>query len=104
MTEVPAHIIDKTLRLKIAPNMSGKSTIHEYLLELLGKVWIDTEFTSKRPFGYSGWKSVIEIAMVDADIVNGVIDEYGYLDEVDENRATEIILACISSLDFVPGE
>jgi hypothetical protein len=101
--EVSPEIIRQTLALKLVANDAGESTVRGYLLHLLRKVWLDDEFTSKRPFGNSGWKSYIELPMVMAGLVDGDIDEDGYLNSLDSVRSSEIILACISSLDCPPA-
>lgn len=69
-------------------NDAGVETVREYLFKLLYDVWLyDEGFDGKRPFGNSGWKWELYIALIRAGIVNGSFDEYGYVDEFsDEER------------------
>jgi hypothetical protein len=88
--------VNKILALPLEDNDAGAATICDYLCALLKAVWTEEEgFSGKRPFGNSGWKSNIEVALVEAGAVEGEIDEDGYLARVDSRAVNKIILDCI---------
>jgi hypothetical protein len=94
--------LNNILGLPLEDNDAGAATIGDYLHALLKAVWIEEEgFSGKRPFGNSGWKSDIECALVEAGIVDGEIDEDGYLERVDSNAVDRLIVDCI--LDVFKG-
>ena len=67
------------LNIKMLENDAKAETIGEYLKMLLLKVWKEQEeFDSKRPFGNSGWDYEIQVALVHAGVIDGVIDDGGY--------------------------
>ena len=73
-------------------NDAGAKTVGEYLKKLLLTLWDEEEgFSGKRPFGNSGWKYEVYTALISAKVVNGKLDEYGYVDEVDYHTADCII-------------
>lgn len=56
-------------------------TIREYLHKLLETLWIEGEgFSSKRPFGNSGWENDLIIPLVKAGFVEGKLS---YFDDED---------------------
>lgn len=72
-------------------------TIKEYLCKLLRTLWRHQEgFSGKRPFGNSGWEYDLYIPLVKAKVINGEIDEDGYLDSVDEKAGHRVIDNCIT--------
>lgn len=88
--------MNKILALPLEDNDAGAATIGEYLCALLKAVWTKEEgFSGKRPFGNGGWQTFIESALVRAGVVDGKLDEDGYLDEVDSSAVNKIILGCI---------
>ncbi len=75
---------------------SDETALRDILATLLAKVWIEDEgFDGKRPFGNSGWKNDIVAAMVKAGVLDGLLDEWGDLDEVDYDAADALILGAI---------
>jgi hypothetical protein len=95
----PAELLD----LPLPPNDSGAGTVRGYLVKLLASVWEEGEgFSGKRPFGNSGWQSDFYPALISAGIIEGTLDEDGWLDDVpraSEEKAAALILAAIRSLD-----
>lgn len=84
-------------------NDAGAATVREYLAALLAELWKEGEaFSGKRPFGNSGWEWDVYAALVAAGLVDGVLDEDGYLDEVDAQQADRLILRAIASLGGTP--
>lgn len=83
----------------MSDNDAGASTVREYLVKLLEQVWIEAEgFSGKRPFGNSGWEYEAYEALVRSDLIEGVIDEDGYLETVDARHADALIREAIRSL------
>lgn len=84
--------------LEIPIDHDGASvTLRTYLLDLLATLWREGEdFSSKRPFGNSGWQYDVYIALVRSGHVPGSVDEDGYVDEVDERAADELIMAALA--------
>ena len=54
-------------------------------------------------FGNSGWDGELAIALVRAGLVEGEIDEDGYLDGADFGRAEALVLSAIESLNDAPA-
>lgn len=74
-------------------------TIKDYLIDLLDSLWDEKEcFNGKRPFGNSGWQFDIFAALVEADIINGKIDEDGNLEECNNDLGEQLISQAIQSL------
>ena len=102
--EFTTQEIRQVLDLELGPNDSGKPTVRAYLIELLRKVWDEGEgFDGKRPFGNSSWDYDFVPAMVRAGIINGKLDEDGYVEHADDRRLNALVLAAIHALD-VPRE
>lgn len=87
------------LKLKLTGDDFEGVTIKWYLQELLMTLWRDGEsFSGKRPFGNSGWEYDLYIPLINAELVKGKLDEYGYVEEfTDEEikKANQIIFDCI---------
>lgn len=80
----------------------GPTTIKGYLKTILLRLWNEGEgFSSKRPFGNSCWEFDLYLPLIKAGVVEGIIDENGYLDElkpVNEKIANDLIREIINSL------
>jgi hypothetical protein len=76
---------------------SDGETVGAYLRALFATLWRRGEkFSAKRPFGYSGWQADVYLALVEADLVAGVIDPDGYLAALDEVTAQALVQAIIA--------
>jgi hypothetical protein len=80
-------------------DLSKTVTIKEYLCELLLALWSEGEsFSGKRPFGNSGWEYDLYVPLVRCGAIEGLIDEDGYVERVDEKMAhkkvSELINLC----------
>ena len=61
------------------------NSIREYLFQLLITLWNEGEgFSGKRPFGNSGWEYDLLTPLVEMGVIDGVIDEDGYLEDAYE--------------------
>lgn len=55
-------------------------TIREYLKKILIVLFIvGDEFSGKRPFGNSGWKQDLEVALIQNNIIEGSLDDDGFV-------------------------
>jgi hypothetical protein len=80
-------------------NDAEASSVREYLVRLLATVWREGEgFSGKRPFGNSGWEWELYAALVRGKFVSGEFDSDGYLEDVDTDKADELILEAIREL------
>ena len=85
---------EKQLRkaLKVKFNFEDQTiTIREYLHKLLETLWIEGEgFSSKRPFGSSGWDADLITPLVQAGFIEGkfsdvFLDEEPYLESFNQD-------------------
>ena len=85
-----------------AKNDAGAATVRGYLAALLAELWREGEgFCGKRPFGNSGWEWEVYTALVREELVPGVIDDDGYLDEVDQDAADRVVRDAITTLGAI---
>ena len=89
----------KVLDLKVDNSDFNKDlTIRGYLHLLLTVMWDQkVGFSGKRPFGNSGWEYDLYFPLVKNNIVGGRLDEHGFLEDVDEEKADQIIFKCIDT-------
>jgi len=89
--------------LEMDENDAEAASIGIYLKLLLLKVWEEDEcFSGKRPFGNSGWKWDVYQAMVKGGAIDGKLDEEGFLEEVNEEKADKIIAHLITRIMYSP--
>lgn len=89
----------RVLALELGPNDSGAITVRGYLIALLADLWKYGEgFSGKRPFGNSDWEYDLYMPLVAVGLVQGRLDEEGYIEDVDESAADELIAAAIQEL------
>ena len=80
-------------------NDAEASTVREYLIALLRTLWREQEgFSSKRPFGNSSWDWDLARALVQAGLVEGGLDEDGYLDWANSGAVDRMIGEAIEAL------
>ena len=109
---VPTHTVEnggrvaKALEYRFDSVVWGKIlSIRDYLHTLLHKLWGHGEgFSSKRPFGNSGWESDIYAALVAGGFVSGEIDEDGYLVSCDEDEADQLVFDMIDAIFYGTDE
>ena len=89
------QILDIEFRSK---DLRKKITVRKFLVQLLMTLWDEEEsFSGKRPFGNSGWKSDLEIALIRAGAVAGTI-VHGFVDDIDYDAFDKAIHAAIKAL------
>jgi len=88
------------LDIKMQPNDADASTVKDYLKALLTELWNKGEgFSSKRPFGNSGWEYDLYTALAIAGVVESEYrEEYEEYINIDEGAANELIFEAITSL------
>lgn len=77
--------------------LQKETTIGEYLKHILRHIWNDGALEE----GFDGsWKYDVYITLVENDIVNGKLDKHGFLDDIDEEKANNLISLLIKSIAF----
>lgn len=80
------------LKLPMQQNDAGAETIGEYLTFLLELVWEEEEgFDGKRPFGNSNWQHEVYQALIKAGVVEGKLDQDGYIQSFDRHEAEKLV-------------
>lgn len=80
------------LQLPFESDDTGDLTIGAYLANLLCTLLLEEEsFNGKRPFGNSGWMGDLCVAMIKAGLVDGAIDEDGYLVRCDDDTVVWLL-------------
>ena len=99
MSAATPEQIRQVLDLDLGQNDSGAPTVRGYLVALLTTLWTEEdEFSGKRPFGNSGWQYDFAPAVIRAGLVEGALDEDGYVDTLDNATLNRLVLAAIASL------
>lgn len=95
-------------KIPMQKNDIGAKTIGEYFEKLLLTLWDEQEeFSGKRPFGNSGWEYDVYASLISAGVVDGSLDEEGYVVDVTYSAANDIVCKMIkqifsSTADVVP--
>lgn len=107
---VPAQVTlaDKTLEsaldIRFDSDAGDNLSIRDYLYTLLETLWAEGEgFSSKRPFGNSGWEFDLYAPLIKYGFISGEIDEDGGTIDVDADEANQyvfdLIKACFYGVD-----
>lgn len=91
--------MNTTLDAPMLPdNDAEAATVRDYLKALLTTLLTEQEgFSGKRPFGNSGWMGDLEIALIRAGLVEGKLDEDGYIEDCDSADALTKLLEAVKS-------
>lgn len=96
-------IPQQVLALPMGENDAHAATVRDYLVTLLALLWDEKElFDGKKPFGNSGWDGELLVPLIRAGLVEGEVDEYGGIDEVDDDAAERLIGSAIQALGVSP--
>lgn len=99
MSETKEWTGKEILALPMKLNDAGATTIRAYLVALLSKLWSEGEsFSGKRPFGNSGWEHDLEVPLVAAGVVDGALDDEGYVKHIDQHASNDAIFSAIDAL------
>ena len=76
-----------------------KVTVKQYLHILLRDLWLHKDgFSSKRPFGNSGWEYEIYAALINARFIEGELDQEGFVVEINESVADLLVVNFIQEV------
>ncbi len=90
---------DQLLDMVVRDTAIGNVTLRVYLRELLLILWkYGVEFSSRRPFGADSWQYDVYFAMMDLNYIDGILDEDGNIDFIDDVTADRMILSAIKYL------
>lgn len=75
-------------------------SILDYMKRLLITLFKELEgFSGKRPFGNSGWEYDIAICLIKNKVINGKLDEDGYVEDINDKQFQEVLLEIIKSIN-----
>lgn len=80
---------------------SGARTLRGYFVALARSAWLDDNFSGKRPFGYSSWHFDVYAALIRAGLVDGRLDNDGFVDQIEAGQrqlADDLIMAALNEL------
>jgi hypothetical protein len=85
------------LDLEFKSNDLGKKvTIRQFFFELMKTFWIEQEeFSGKRPFGNSDWDTDLITCLVKNELIDGELDEDGYLEDYDNDEVEKFVISKI---------
>lgn len=87
------------INTRMEENDAEAKTIGDYLKQLLLKLWNEKEgFSSKRPFGNSGWDYDLYATLIKCGAVKGKLDDYGFVEEIDCDQADKMIISIINTI------
>lgn len=97
--EDPSDLARRVLKCRMIPNDALAATVKDYLLGVLEMLWDDPPgFNGKRPYGYSSWQNDVYKSLGKAGLIEIEFDRDGDLEDVDDERGAELIIAAIQSL------
>lgn len=74
-------------------------TLREYLKSILKLLWREGEgFDGKRPFGNSSWQFDVYVSLIKNGCIEGELDGFGYVKEVDTLEADELVCNLIDHI------
>ena len=80
------------LEVRFNSDAGDNITVRDYLRKLLERLWIEQEgFSGKRPFGNSGWDYELFAPLIKSGHISGMLDSYGYVEDVNYNQANEFV-------------
>lgn len=78
----------KLLDIPVEFDYFGKKrclSLREYLRLMLSELWQrHSDFDGKRPYGASGWKFDVYAAMIRAGVLEGAMDENGFVQKLNK--------------------
>ncbi len=80
-------------------------TIGDFFHGMLLRIWNDPDdFSGKRPYGNSGWPFDLYAALVRAEMISGSFDEWGYIEECDDEMGDRLITLALHGSRLVSDE
>ena len=75
-----------------------QGTLREYFKRLLYTLWKEADgFSGKRPLGSSDWQFDVYKALIKEVVIEGFLDQHGYIQECDTKAADKLILELINT-------
>jgi hypothetical protein len=75
--------------------------VRGYLVALLAQLWREGQgFSGKRPFGTSAWQHDLLDPLIKQGLISGKFDEYGFVEEMDQEAGNRLIAMAIEALDI----
>lgn len=89
------------LELRFCSDAGDNLTVRQYLHKLLFKLWKEGEgFSSKRPFGNSGWSYELYEPLIKAGFIKGDYSEDYGIENFDDKEASEYVEKMITAALF----
>lgn len=76
-------------------NEAGAATVREFLGGLLTEVWTDPP---KRVWGTSDWSDPLEVALIEAGLVGGELDDEGCIISIEQGELQPLVRDMINAL------
>jgi hypothetical protein len=97
----PSDIVLQALDVRFDSDAGDNLSIRDYLHNLLWDLWSKGEgFSSKRPFGNSGWEADLYTPLVAHGFVAGSVDEDGYIEDIDREAADDLVFQMIDAVFY----
>jgi hypothetical protein len=92
------------LALPMKTNDAGAETIGQFIMMVGAKVFLHQDgFSGKRPFGNSGWVYDVYEVLITSGVLEGTLDEDGYVEDCDSREAEAVVARLfdyLKALDF----
>jgi len=84
---------EKILELPVMRHDLGDTlSMREYFERLFLKLWEENEgFNAKRPWGNSGWEYDVYVTLIKNKVIDGELDEDGYINKIDAVKANKFV-------------
>lgn len=101
MSETEEVTGEQVLELPMNPdaNDAGVGSVRDYLHALLLVLWEEGDnFSGKKPFGNSDWETELWSPLLEAGLVEGAVDAWGAISEIDRVKVDALIRKAILAL------
>lgn len=83
----------------VSTDFDEEISLRDYFKTLLKALWCQgDDFSGKRPFGNSAWQYDLYTCLIKNELINGKLDEFGFIEEFDEKAGNSLILNLIETL------
>jgi hypothetical protein len=73
-------------------DLGATLSMRQFFERLFIKLWDEAEnFSGKRPYGNSDWKWDVYVTLIQNGVIEGKLDENGYVEEIDEEKASQFV-------------
>lgn len=82
-------------------DLDKELTVRQFFYELLKTLFEEGEgFSGKRPFGNSGWDGDLIKCFIENKVINGSLDEDGYIKDFDRKEYNKALFKAIELLNY----